>query len=83
MRLGQFLMNDVASNGPDAEPAPLVLMEDGELLRRLGALTETEERYIREEPRQRREGWKTWQKGSTFRDAFPARDQTQRPGSEE
>jgi hypothetical protein len=62
LRLGQLLMNVIASNGPDAEPTPLALMEDGELLRRLGAESEEEERYVREEPRKAREGWMKWER---------------------
>jgi uncharacterized protein YihD (DUF1040 family) len=48
LRLGQLLVNVTQDLG--CEAGPLFELTDGELLRRLGAETDDERRYVRDEP---------------------------------
>ena len=58
LRLGQLLVN--LARDPDSAPHPLFDIPDGELLRRLGPETDSERRYIAEEPAAARRGWLKW-----------------------
>src|SRR5690242_3312700 len=58
LRLGQLLVNLARYLGSECDS--LFGLPDGELLRRLGAETEEERRYVENEPVAAREGWRAW-----------------------
>jgi hypothetical protein len=58
LRLGQLLVNLTGDLG--SEGSPLFELPDGELLCRLGAETEDERRYVKDEPAAAHEGWRRW-----------------------
>jgi uncharacterized protein YihD (DUF1040 family) len=58
LRLGQLLVNVTRDLGCEADP--LFELTDGELLRRLGAETDDERRYVRDEPAAASEAWRAW-----------------------
>lgn len=63
LRLGQLLINQLRSKGNvprELEGPALFGLEDGALLQWLGPETVEEKRYVKEEPRRRRQGWNAW-----------------------
>lgn len=74
-RLGQLLVNLVRVNvHPLREEEGRILfnVEDGQLMRWIGAETQAEETYIREEPRKAREGWSQWVRSFRESEAYNA-----------
>ena len=71
-RLGQRLVNLLRRHGNvpwENEAQALFAVEDSDLLKWLRAETDDEQRYIEDEPRQRRIGWRAWMHGCEHREA--------------
>ena len=67
LRLGQLIMVLLRKNRclPDPlEGKALFGVPDGELLAWIGAATDAEATYVRDEPQKEREGWREWMRAS-------------------
>lgn len=76
-RLGQVIVNLLRLNrkvSDEDERRALFNVEDGELLRWIGADTDEERQYVDQEPTKAREGWQAWERAMRKRRDRPDKD---------